>query len=432
MSKYLIIYRSTICAFFILMGISLNAQILSSEESITRATITECYEWSRANFPLIKQLDIIDKVTHYSLANVSNGKLPQINLNGQATYQSAVTTLPIENPNIVIPTINKDQYKIYGEVYQPLTNFYNINTRKKQLEVIGKIEKQKVEVNLHQLKDRINQTYFSVLLINEKIKQYEIIIADLDSAIVKVDAAIDNGTATLTDNRLINVERLSIKQKIKENKSNELSLLNILTLLTGKYITKSTILENPKMQQFESIISRPELQLFKLQNEATYLQSELLNKSLRPNLGLFAQGGYGRPALNFLSNEFDFYYIGGIKFNWNISNLFNHNNSKNLLQTSRDKIAIQQETFLLNTELTQSQQSAEIIKFKGLMVTDDKIIEIREEILSTAKVQLDNGLITTIDYIKHLNEVNMAKQTLLLHETQHLLALYNLRITTGN
>lgn len=416
----------------IIMGISANSQNLITGKIIDSATINECYLWSKDNFPLTKQMDIIDKTTQFSLSNASKANLPQINLNGQASYQSDVTSLPIDIPNMEIPTIDKDQYKIYGDLYQPLTNFSNVNTRKQQIELSGEIEKQQIEIDLYQLKSRINQIYFGVLLINEKIEQFEIIQSDLDSALVKIEAAIANGTATLTDKRLFNVERISIDQKIEENKSNQLTFLQMLSTLTGKNISEATVLEKPIIQTVISAINRPELQLFNLQNTAIGIQEKQLNNSLMPNVGLFAQGGYGRPALNFLSNEFEFYYITGLRVNWNLSSFYQLKNTKKILSISNDKIANQRETFLLNTGLTQSQQSAEITKFQGLIKSDKEITTIREEILKTAKVQLDNGIITTIDYVKFLNDVNKAKQMFLLHETQLLLAQYNLKTTTGN
>ena len=149
-------------------------------------------------------------------------------------------------------------------------------------------------------------------------------------------------------------------------------------------------------------------------------------------MGLFVQGGYGRPALNFLSNDFDFYYLGGIKFNWNISSFYGYKNTKKILALRSNKIETQKEAFLLNTNLTQTQQSAEISKYQSLIQSDIEIIKIREEVLATANVQLSNGLITTLDYVKFLNDVNKARQVYLLHETQLLLAQFNLKTTTGN
>ena len=432
MNKMYLKNKIWIVVCFIYAGMPLNAQIIISEPSVVKVSIDDCYEWSRENFPLIQQLDIIDRATHYNLSNASNGNLPQVNLNGQASYQSAVTNFPIELPNVEVPTVGNDQYKIYGEVYQPLTNFSYVKTLKRQIEINGEIEKQQVEVDLYKLKERINQTYFGILLISEKIEQFELIILDLDSALVKVEAAIVNGTATLTDKSLLNVERISIVQQIDENKSNRIAFLSMLSILTGKTISEETVINTPIILTEISDIRRPELQLFKLQSDVIEIKTKQLNNGLLPNLGLFAQGGYGRPALNFLSNDFDFYYIGGVKFNWNISNYFGHKNAKRSLQTVSDKVSVQQATFLRYTELTQIQQSSEILKYRGLVKSDDEIINLRAEILKTAKVQLDNGLITTIDYVKYLNDVNRAKQNLLLHGIQLLLAQYNLKITTGN
>jgi outer membrane protein TolC len=206
----------------------------------------------------------------------------------------------------------------------------------------------------------------------------------------------------------------------------------MLSSLTGKKINEESIFIEPTASVLSTTNNRSELQLFNLQSQSVNLLQDQLNKTLIPNIGLFAQGGYGRPALNFLSNEFDLYYIGGIKFNWNISNLYSLKNTRKSLNLMTEKISAQKETFLLNTSLTQSQQSAEITKYLILIKTDKDIIQLREEVLNTAKVQLSNGLITTIDYVKFLNDVNKAKQKQLLHETQLLLSQYNLKTTTGN
>jgi len=162
------------------------------------------------------------------------------------------------------------------------------------------------------------------------------------------------------------------------------------------------------------------------------LQEKKLTNSLMPSIGLFAQGGYGRPALNFLSNDFDFYYIGGVKFNWNLSKFYGFRNTKKTLKIFNDKITTQRAVFIFTTTITQTQQSAEVTKYNNLLKSDKKILELRSELLTTAKVELENGLVTTMNYVIFLNEVNKAKQILILHETQMLLARYNLKTTTGN
>ncbi|MEL6867348.1 MAG: TolC family protein [Bacteroidota bacterium] len=415
-----------------LLFISIGAATAQNDSSISAMTIEQCYQWSKEHYTFTQQLDLVNKTTAYSLDNAANGNLPQINLNGQATYQSAVTELPGEMPGLDIPTVNKDQYKAYLDVYQPLNRFNTVSNQQNLIRTNGEIEKQQVEIDFQKLKDRINQIYFGTLLINEKNEQLRIIQADIDSALVKVQAAINNGTATLTDKQLLEVEKIALDQQMDENKANQLAFIEMLSTLTGKKVDLNTQLIRPQIQVLNSVLNRPELQLFSLQSQNLAFQNKQLDQDLLPNIGLFGQSGYGRPALNLLSNEFEFYYIGGLKLNWNLSAFYNHKNKKRSLDLANEKIAAQKETFLLNTRLTQSQQSAEIKKYQGLIFRDEQIIAIRQEVVNTAKVQLENGLITTLDYINNLNNLNQAKQTMLLHETQLLLAQQNYKITTGN
>lgn len=418
-------------ALFVII-LLLNSGAHTQSDQIHSITIEDCYEWARSNYPLVRQMDIIKKSAQYNLSNASHGNLPLISLNGQASYQSDVTKLPIEIPNMTIPVLDKDQYKIYGELYQPLTNFSKVNIQKDIIAHTAEIEKQKIEVDLYKIKERINQIYFGVLLLDEKTRQLEIIRSDLDSTLVRVKAGIKGGTSTLTDKRLLDVEHISVNQRIEENKSNREAYLEILSLFTGKTIDPDIKLTIPVSILQNPVINRSELKLFQLQNQSIKLQHEQLNKSLAPDIGIFLQGGYGRPALNFLDNDFELYYIGGIRANWKLFNYYGIRNKQKILDLGFEGITSRKETFLLNTNMTRSQQSAEINKYQGLVKSDKEIIRIREELFSTAKVQLANGLITTLDYIKYLNDVNKARQMLILHETQLLLAQYNLQTTTGN
>ena len=84
-------------------------------------SLEECYALAEKNYPLAKINDLIERSKDYTVQNLTAAILPQINLAGQATYQSDVTKISI--PGITIPSITKDQYKLYGEVTQTLTDF---------------------------------------------------------------------------------------------------------------------------------------------------------------------------------------------------------------------------------------------------------------------------------------------------------------------
>lgn len=410
---------------FLLLQIPIFSQELGSID------IESCYEWARAQYPISKQMDILDQTAMYNIKNAAKGFLPQISIHGQASYQSEVTEIPVEVPNLSIPALSQDQYQVYAEIYQSLTNRSSIKLNQQQQLASAAIEKQQLDIELYQLKDRINQIYFGLLLIDNQIQQLDILQEDLDSTIEKTAAAITNGTAIENNQLLLEAEKVNTIQKIRENLANRAAFINMLALLTGQNIGANTQLEQPVEKQY-TIINRPELKLYELRQQLLILQDKTINQRLIPNIGLFLQAGYGRPALNFLNNDFNGYYVGGLRMNWNLSNLYTSRNDRQVLELSRQKIHTQKETFLLNTNLTLNQQSAEIQKYEELIQADQALIEIRTSIKNTAEDQLLNGLISALDYVSYINAESTARQNLALHQTQLLLAQYNLMNTAGN
>ena len=161
------------------------------------------------------------------------------------------------------------------------------------------------------------------------------------------------------------------------------------------------------------------------------MNQALLSASKKPRVELFLQGGYGRPGLNMLENEFNLYYLGGIRFSWQLSGLYTFRGEKELLNIRRQSVGIQRETFLFNTGLTTNQYQVEIAKLHRLIEVDDEIISLRTKVRQTAAVQLEEGVITSTDFIREVNAEDQAKQNRVLHETQLLLAAAKYQFTTG-
>jgi outer membrane protein TolC len=151
-----------------------------------------------------------------------------------------------------------------------------------------------------------------------------------------------------------------------------------------------------------------------------------------PRLSLFLQGGYGNPALNALSNKFDLYYLGGLRFNWNLSGFYTEDNDRQLLAISQNAVDIQREVFMFNTRVAMQQQNSEVEKYRSLIDSDNQIIALREEIKTSASAQLEFGTLTSNDYLTYINAEDAARQNLSLHQIQLLMALYSYKTTTGN
>lgn len=415
-----------------ILSLNLLLMLICTSTVSAQLTLEECYQKARTNYPLLKRSTLIEQTKQLSVKNISKGYLPQININGQATYQSDVTTLPISLPNTEIPTISKDQYKVYGEVVQPLTNGAYLKPQKQLAEANSIIEKQQLETDLYQLKERINQLFFGILLIDEQLIQTQLIKSELEANIEKVEAAILNGTAIRNNADLLTAEVLNLNQRLTEMKSQRRALVEMLGFFINQEISHTATFQRPDNQSIDTKSNRPELKLFNAQKQIFAIQNSLLQADKKPKLSLFLQTGYGRPALNFLNNDFDFYYLGGLRLNWNISSFYTAKNSQQLINIKQQNIEIQEETFLFNTNVAATQQSNEINKFQELLNSDDELVTLRTKIKNRANEQLTNGLITTTDYLSFITAEDKAKQAKILHEIQLLMAQYALKITTGN
>ncbi|MEO5996288.1 MAG: TolC family protein [Chitinophagaceae bacterium] len=409
----------------------LSAYVAGAAQSSMPLTIEDCYATARQHYPLLKQTEVIAKSKEYSVENISKGWLPQVSFSGQVTYQSAVTEIPIKLPNIAIDNPSRDQYKIFAEVNQALFDGGISKQQKQLLETSEVIEQQKLEVEVYKLKDRINQLFFGILLINEQLDQVQTLKKDIQSGISKVEGALNNGAALKSSVDVLKAELLKTQQHETEMRAGRKAYLTMLGLYLNKTLDESSVLNKPRDLPQSSTINRPELHLYELQKKSLDVQDKLIKAKNQPRVGLFLQTGYGKPALNLLKNKFDAYYIGGLRVTWSLSGFYTEKKDQQLQVLNRQSIDIQKQTFLFNTGVTLSQQDGDVEKIRALIKTDNEIIALRTSIKSTANAQLNFGTITSNDYIREVTAEDMAKQNLLLHQVQLLMTQYSQRITTG-
>ena len=399
-------------------------------------SITEAYQLARKNYPLIKQKDLITKTKEYAVSNAAKGYLPAFSVNGQATYQSTVTTFPftIPIPGFTIPQYSKDQYKIYAQVDQILYDGGLISNQKQTAETNEAIQQQNIEVELYALYDRVNQLFFGAILLNEQLKQNALLKGDIQNGVDKAKALVVNGTAYRSSVDELSAQLLQADQQRIELAAAKKAYLDMLALFIGKPIDYNTLFDQQAtlMPLASDSLSRPELRFFDTQKKTYDLQEKQLTTQLMPKLGLFAQSGYGRPGLNPLSNEFAWYAIGGLRLSWNFGSLYTLKNQRHLIDIGRETLDVQKETFLFNTQLAQKQQINTIGKYAELVKNDDAIIALRQSVKNAASAQLENGVLSTHDYINQVYAEDQARQNRILHQVQLLQAQYNYQSTIGN
>lgn len=409
--------------FGVLIACSIEAQsILKLEEAQARAA---------ANYPLLRQKALAQQQAQLNVSNLQKNLLPQISLGAQATYQSEVTQLPIKLPNITVDPLSKDQYRALLDVNQLIYDGGVIRQQQSLQRMGEKIASQQVAIELQKLRERINQIYLGALLLEYQLGQTAIVEKDLQAGLSRIKAQVSNGTAVKAAQASIEAELIRNQQRAIEISFSKQGLLDVLAVWMGDTTSVQYQLQKPAEQIAAADISRPELAYFMLQDSVYQLQNKLVDQKAAPKLSAFAQGGYGRPGLNMLKNEFAFFYTTGLRLQWSISSLYTNKQEKELTRISSRMNEVQKDQFMLQTNAALRQQLAEINKYKQLLSTDQKLIGLRVKVKETAAAQLENGLITPADYVREVQAEDQARQNALIHEMQLLQAIIQYNTISG-
>lgn len=417
--------KNTIKIIFLLVVTISNAQ--------QKLTLEECYALVNNKYPIAKQTNLLQQKATYEIEAINKGKLPKIDLNAQATYQSDVTQLPIKLPNVTVNPLNKDQYRATLDVNQLIYNGGLIEANAKLKEAQTLTQKQQVEVSLYQLKTKINQLYFSILLLQERESLLISKKEQLLSKIKEVQSGVKFGAILPASEKVLEAENLKIKQQLAEINSDRTKLFQNLASLTFSEIDSKTKLERPTSTiDFAKESSRPELKLYDLQSEQIETSSAILSKNYLPKVNAFGQAGYGNPGLNMLDNSFQTFYMVGVKANWNVFDWNKTKSEKQALLVSKEIVSSEKEVFQLNNQLQLQEFENEIKKQEEILKTDSELIELRNYILKSSDSQLKNGVITSSEYIVEFTNLYEAKINQKLHEIQLELAKANYQVIKGN
>ena len=402
-------------------------------------TLEECQQAAEKNYPVIKQYGLIAQTTGLTVKNIQKGWLPQITASAQATYQSDVVSWPeniqrmYQHMGLNMKGLSKDQYKIGVDLQQVIYDGGAIGSQRTIARQEGKVQEAQTEANLYQVRKRVNEMYFSLLLLDEQIRLNDDVKALLLSSEKKLAAMVKGGTAATSDFDNVKAERLSVAQQNESLKSQRQMLQRMLSVFCGIEVSNP---EKPAaVEASASASNRPEIRLFDNQLKLAEVQEKALNTKLRPTLGLYAQGYYGYPGLNMfedmISRKWSLNGIVGIKLSWNIGALYTHKNDKAKLKAQRELIENAREVFLFNNNMEQIQQTENVSRYRTIMQGDDEIIALRTNVRKAAESKLAHGIIDVNSLLREINNENAAKTQQAIHEIDMLKEMYNLKYTNN-
>ncbi len=409
------------------------ATILPASIAYGQLSIDSCQIKARKNYPLIKRYDLIERAKAYNLSNACKGHLPQISMTARISYQSEVTKIPVNLPGIDIEGLSKDQYLATVDVTQAIWDGGTIRSQKKITVAGSEMEQRQLEVDLYAIEEQVNQLFFGILLLDAQLRQNEILQEDLQRNHTVIASYIENGIANQADLDAVKVEQLKAKQLHAQLYSNRKAYIEMLTVMIGEPIGETSILIKPDIRDIplSMEIHRPELKLFESQHNLLEAQKSMIAASYMPRFNLFLQGGYGKPGLNMLDNDFSPFYIGGLRMSWNFGALYTQKNDRRKLEVNQNNVTAQTETFLYHTHLEIARETNEIKKLKEIMEYDAEIIRLRENVKKAAEIKVANGTLSVIELVREINSENLAKQEKNTHEIELLIAVYKLKNTTN-
>lgn len=406
--------------------------LLFSPQIAAQVTLEQCYDSARVNYPVIRQLDLLERTRQFSIENIKRAFLPQLTLSAKASWQSDVTKLPLEIPGLDIDWMDQDQYQLVLELKQLVYDGGAVRARQDWQKARTEADRQQTEVELYALHERIDQVYFGVLLHTAQLRQMGLLKEQLQQSLEQVQAFLKRGVVCPADVDAVQVELRKVDQSVQSLVTSRSAYCEVLSLLTGMDSLRADQLSTPAVVQPSEEILRPELQLFDRQKAVLQAQKATTQAGIRPTLGLFMQGGYGDPGLNMLKGGFKPYYIGGIQLNWNVGKLYTIKNDKRLIDEQLNQVDVQRETFLLQTRAEAIQARKDVERIRQEIQADEDIIRMREQILRSAQSRVANGTLSVLEMIRMVLDKEQAAQSKAIHEVELLQASYHLKRIHNN
>ncbi|WP_195498129.1 TolC family protein [Alistipes senegalensis] len=413
----------------LLAGLSAGAQV----------TLDECRRLAREHYPEIRQYDLVRRTEEYTLSNARRAWLPQLSFAAQATWQTEVPSFPnalagmLAQQGIDMPGMNKDQYKAALELNQTLWDGGKSEADKRIARAEAAEQARSADVDLYALQGRVDNLFFGILLLDERIAQTQLTLDLLRSNLEKVRALQRNGVAMQSDADAVEAELLTVNQQLTQVAASRDSYRRMLEIFTGRPLGGEQ-LERPDASEPRSMeSSRPELALFDATADKLTAQERLVKAATRPHFGLFAQGYYGYPGMDYfqsmMSPDWSWNAMAGVKMSWNFGAYYTRKNSLAKLRTAKEQVEMQREIFLFNTRLQTAEESGDIARLRKALADDDRIVALRRSVREAAESKLRNGVIDTDDLLRKITDEAAAATARSAREIELLKTIYELKHT---
>lgn len=419
--------------------LALSGVILMCLPAMGVVTLEQCLDAARANYPLIKRYDLLAATQDVELSDIDKSWLPHIDAYARVSAQNVVPSFPETLSDMMrqmggdVKGLGKVQYKVGVDATQMVWDGGATRARRDVTRADTEVKRAALDVQMYGIRTRVESLFFGILLLQQQIEQTRSAMGVYEANLERLRSMLASGTAMQSDVDMVEAAMLEVKQRLTAAQSTRTGYLNVLSLFTALELADEPLAVPDVHIPDELTSRRPELSLYDARLALSGLQRAAIDASLKPKVGLFAQGYYGYPGIDYfkamMKRTPSFNIVAGVSVSWSADALYTRHNSLRKIQTVNSEVEEERQTFLFNNRMQCTSELEQIHSLEAQMQDDARIEALRANVRKAAESQLRGGVIDATALITKINDETQAALTAAYHRILLTQAICNLKNT---
>ena len=389
--------------------------------------------------PRGREVELLTEQSRLRQRNLDAERRPTLSLQGQAQYQSSVTTIPIVLPGgQSVPVPAHDTYDAHLAAQQPMYD-PSLAPRRAVEDAQLAESRARLRVALFGVRQAVNDLYFTALRTQSQLAELSTTITDIEAQRHVAEARVREGAALPSEESALRAELLRRRQAEAELRATRTATLAALSDLTHSATDSMSAFGMPQLADQVSAVrsspadlrARAEYEHFARTRDVLARQEDARTAADKPRISAFGRVGYGRPGLNQLSRTFDGYYLGGVQLQWTPFNWGATSRDREVIALQRQVVSAEEQNFTDNLRRGVTQELAAVDRLAATLAMDDEIIVLRERIATEARARFGEGVITSAEYVDRATDVLSARTARALHRVELAQARAHFLTTLG-
>lgn len=415
--------------------------------------LDSCLQWAIENYPLVEQLQLIDRSRDYNIRNINTNYILHANITAFGGYIEGLPDFSAMGMDMgamgsVTPQVDIDPWRIAGmvQVEQPIWDGGRIENQKKIVRAEAEVNKSAVEIKIAELKDKVSEIYFGILLAQTQREQLQAQKETLEQSFKTLSSAAQAGSAFSSDADAVEVKLLQTEQQAVQLRCSENAYRRMLSIFIGRPIGETTVLDVPVilLREGMDISNRPEMALFEHRKNLLDAYNpgagEVLPRVSLQGMGLITwpniemgmkstlaspSGGSTTTTNTTNTTKFNHLLMGGINISWPIGGrTYTMGVDKKRLKTEKDIVDRDREAFEMGQQINVARHLESLAQWDDLIAYDERIIDILARRTRTLESRYKNGVVPIVDWLQAVGEEGSARQNKAMHEIQKMMTSY--------